>query len=173
MEQCLINRGIVKMDVQDLKLLEQLQRHGDIGLTELCRRLGMSKTTCWNRIQRLQERGIIQGKYTQLDRLGLNLCVVVFLSISVGRHSPEWVERFTAIIDRFPEIVEVHRLTGERADYQLKIICSNIESYDLLQQRLINEIDFTSMSSRISLKEMKSTHHLPIDHLKTELQAVL
>ena len=161
------------MDAQDLKLLEHVQRHGDIALTELCRRLGMSKTTCWNRLQRLQERGVIQGKYTQLDRLELNLSVLVFLSISVGRHSPEWVGRFAAIIERFPEIIEVHRLTGERADYQLKIICPDIESYDSLQQQLINEIDFTSMSSKISLKELKSTHYLPIDHLKAKLPSDL
>ena len=44
--------------------------------------------------------------------------------------------------------------------------CPNIKAYDVLQQRLINEIDFTSMSSKISLKEMKSTHYLPLDHLK-------
>jgi DNA-binding Lrp family transcriptional regulator len=155
------------MDDYDLKLLEQLQRHGDIALTELCRRLGMSKTTCWNRLQRLQERGVIQGKYTQLNRLELSLSVVVFLSISVGRHSPEWVSQFTIIVEQYPEIVEVHRLTGEGADYQLKVICPSIEAYDLLQQRLINEINFTSMSSQISLKEMKSTHYLPINHLKS------
>ena len=154
------------MDEHDLKLINQLQKHADIALTELSRRLGMSKTTCWNRLQRLEERGVIEGKYTQLNRQQLGLSVVVFLSISVGRHSPEWVSQFTAIIERFPEIVEVHRLTGERADYQLKIICPNIKAYDVLQQSLINEIDFTSMSSKISLKEMKSTHYLPLDHLK-------
>ena len=154
------------MDEHDLKLINQLQKHADIALTELSRRLGMSKTTCWNRLQRLEERGVIEGKYTQLNRQQLGLSVVVFLSISVGRHSPEWVSQFTAIIECFPEIVEVHRLTGERADYQLKIICPNIKAYDVLQQSLINEIDFTSMSSKISLKEMKSTHYLPLDHLK-------
>ena len=153
------------MDECDLKLIDQLQKHADIALTELSRRLGMSKTTCWNRLQRLQERGFIEGKFTQFNRQQLGLSVVVFLSISVGRHSPEWVNRFTEIIERFPEIVEVHRLTGEGADYQLKIICPDIKDYDVLQQRLINEIDFTSMSSKISLKEMKSTHYLPLNHL--------
>jgi len=153
------------MDEYDLKLIDQLQKHGDIALTELSRRLGMPKTTCWNRIQRLEECGVIDGKYTRLNRLQLDLPVVVFLSISVGRHSPEWVSQFTTIIERFPEIIEVHRLTGEGADYQLKIICPDIKAYDVLQQRLINEIDFTSMSSKISLKEMKSTHCLPLNHL--------
>tara|TARA_B100000900_G_scaffold363393_1_gene337336 strand:- start:11 stop:481 length:471 start_codon:yes stop_codon:yes gene_type:complete len=155
------------MDVHDLKLIDQLQKHADIALTELSRRLGISKTTCWNRIQRMEERGVIEGKYTQFNRQQLGLSVVVFLSISVGRHSPEWVSQFTEIIKRFPEIVEVHRLTGEGADYQLKIICPDIEAYDALQQKLINEVDFTSMSSKISLKEMKSTHYLPLGHITT------
>ena len=48
----------------------------------------------------------------------------------------------------------------------MKIICPNIKAYDVLQQSLINEIDFASMSSKISLKEMKSTHYLPLDHIK-------
>ena len=162
--------AVCGMDVHDLELIEQLQKHSDIALTELSRRLGMSKTTCWNRLQRLQERGIIEGKYTQLNRLELGLSVIVFLSISVGRHSPEWVKLFTAVIERFPEVVEVHRLTGEGADYQLKIICPDIDAYDVLQQRLINEIDFTSMSSQISLKEIKSTHYLPLTHIVNKLK---
>jgi DNA-binding Lrp family transcriptional regulator len=32
----------------------------------------------------------------------------------------------------YPEIVEVHRLTGAGADYQLKILCPSIEAYDVL-----------------------------------------
>ena len=72
------------MDEYDLKLINQLQKHADIALTELSRRLGMSKTTCWNRLQRLEEQGVIEGKYTQLNRQQLGLSVVVFLSISVG-----------------------------------------------------------------------------------------
>ena len=48
------------MDEYDLKLINQLQKHADIALTELSRRLGMSKTTCWNRLQRLEEQGVIE-----------------------------------------------------------------------------------------------------------------
>ena len=101
------------MDAIDLHLVRQLQKQADIALTELSRRLGISKTTCWNRIQRLEENGVITGKYTQFSREELGLSVVVFLSITVGRHSPEWVNRFISVVERFPEIVEAHRLTGE------------------------------------------------------------
>ena len=154
------------MDTIDLKLVKQLQKQADIALIELSRRLKISKTTCWNRIQRLEERGIISGKYTQFNREELGLSVVVFMSITVGRHSPEWVNRFIAVVEKCPEIVEAHRLTGEGADYQLKIVCPDITAYDAFQQNLINDIEFTSMSSKISLKEIKWTHHLPLSHLE-------
>ena len=93
---------------------------------------------------------------------------MVFLSITVGRHSPDWVKRFTDVVSRFQEIVEAHRLTGEGADYQLKIVCPDIDAYDSFQQKLINEIEFTSMSSKISLREIKWTQCLPLSHLEGE-----
>ena len=156
------------MDSIDLRLIRYLQKQPDVPLTELSRRLGMPKTTCWNRLQRLEESGVIAGKYIKFDRDELGLSVVVFLSITVGRHSPEWVNKFTTVVNQFPEIVEAHRLTGEGADYQLKIVCPDIDAYDAFQQKLINEIDFTSMSSKISMKEMKSTHLLPLSHLQKD-----
>ena len=154
------------MNVTDLKLIKQLQQDADLPLSELSRKLGMSKTTCWNRIQRLEERGALKGKIMRFDREALGLPVVVFLSITVGRHTREWVSRFTAVVESFPEIVEVHRLTGEGADYHLKVVSPDIESYDKFQQQLIGKIDFTSMSTKISLKEIKETPHLPLGHLE-------
>jgi len=154
------------MDDIDLKLIKYLQQHPDLALAELSRRLNLSKTTCWNRIQRLEEKGVFVGRFMGLDRFSLGLSVVVFLSITVGRHSPEWMEKFAQLVAGFPEIVEVHRLTGEGADYQLKIVCPDIEAYDDFQQKLISKMDFTSMATRISLKEIKNTHQLPLMHLE-------
>ena len=156
------------MDSIDFKLMKQLQIEVDLPLAELSRKLGMSKTTCWNRLQKLEELGVIKGKYMGFDRVVLGLPVVVFLSITVGRHSPDWVERFSQIVNSFPEIVEVHRLTGEGADYQLKVVSPDIETYDNFQQKLISKIEFTSMSTRMSLKEIKLTPHFPLDHLQTQ-----
>jgi DNA-binding Lrp family transcriptional regulator len=64
----------------------------------------------------MEEENIILGKKTLFNRNAINLPIVVFLSISVGRHSLDWVKEFSKIIARFPEIIEAHRLTGEGAD---------------------------------------------------------
>ena len=155
------------MDDTGLKLIKQLQVSADLSLAELSRRVGISKTACWNRIQKMEEEGIVLGKQVLFDRNSLGLKIVVFLSITVGRHSTDWVEKFTEVIEKFPEIVEVHRLTGEGADYQLKVVCPSIELYDLFQQNLISKIDFTSMSTKMSLKQLKDTSLLPLSHLET------
>jgi len=153
------------MDDTGLKLIKQLQLTADLSLSELSRRVGISKTACWNRMQRMEEEGIILGKKVLFDRESLGLKIVVFLSITVGRHSTDWVEKFSSVVEQFPEIIEVHRLTGEGADYQLKVVCPSIDAYDSFQQDLISKIDFTSMSSKMSLKQLKDTSFLPLSHL--------
>jgi Lrp/AsnC family transcriptional regulator len=67
------------------------------------------------------------------------------------------------MINKFDEIIEVHRLTGSGSDYMLKIVASSIEDYDRFQQKLIEEVEFTSMSSSVSLQEMKHLYGLPLD----------
>ena len=154
------------MDSINIKLIERMQEKAELSLLELSKSVGISKTACWNRLQRMEEENIILGKKILFNRNAINLPIVVFLAISVGRHSPDWVKEFSAIIEKFPEITEAHRLTGEGADYQLKIVCPSMEAYDKLQQQLISEIDFTAMSTKISLKELKNEQALPLSHLK-------
>ena len=153
------------MNIIDFNIITMLQKDADMPLSQLSRLIGISKTALWNRLQRLEERGIVKGKMITLDRQALDLAVVVFLSITVGQHSPAWVEEFQRVVADFPEIVEVHRLTGAGADYQLKILCPSIEAYDVFQQSIISRIKFTSMSTRIALSEIKFTNRLPLAHL--------
>ena len=47
----------------------------------------------------------------------------------------------------------------------LKVVASSIEYYDEFQQILISEVEFTSMSSSVSLQEMKYNVALPLNHL--------
>ena len=154
------------MDDVNIKLITQMQENADLSLLELSRRVGISKTACWNRLQKMEEQNVILGKKILFDRYSIGLPIVVFLSISVGRHTIDWVDEFSEVISKFPEIIEAHRLTGEGADYQLKIICTSMEAYDILQQQLIGEIDFTAMSTKISLKQIKNEYSLPLSHLE-------
>ena len=151
------------MDAIDKKILSLIQAKADLTLSEISRRVGISKTPCWNRIRKLEESCIIENRVTILNRYNIGLPIVVFLSISVSRHKSEWTKNFMRMINKFDEIIEVHRLTGSGSDYMLKIVASSIEDYDRFQQKLIEEVEFTSMSSSVSLQEMKHLYGLPLD----------
>ena len=124
------------MDKIDIEILKLIQSNATLPLSEISRRAGLSKTPCWNRIRRLEETGVIKKRATLLDRNLLGLPIVVFLSISVSRHSSEWATLFSDIVSKYGQITEVHRLTGSGADYMLKIVAASIESYDKFQQIL-------------------------------------
>ena len=153
------------MDKIDQKILAIIQEDISLPLSEVARRVGLSKTPCWNRIKSMEEKGIIVNKVAILDNSKINLPIVVFLSLSVSHHTKDWVHKFAEAIKRHSQIVEVHRVTGSDIDYLLKIVASSVENYDAFQQKLINQFEFSNMSSSIALKVMKKTNVLPLDHL--------
>ena len=150
------------MDDLDRKILEILQTNATLPLSEISKRVGISKTPCWNRIRAMEEKRIIKGRITLLDREKIGLPLVMFLAISVGCHSREWTENFIQVIQEHDEIIEVHRLTGSESDYMLKVVASSIREYDKFQQTLIGKLEFTKMSSSVSLQELKCSYSMPL-----------
>ena len=150
------------MDSTDKKILFIMQRNSDIPLAEIARRVGLSSTPCWNRIRKLQENGVIIKKTVILDKEKLNLPITVFLMITVRNHNEVWIKNFKDILKKYNNILEAHRVTGTQADYIIKIVAESIGEYDRFQQVLIKNIEFNSMSSGVSLQELKMTNTLPI-----------
>ena len=150
------------MDYIDKKIVFILQRQADLPLSEISKRVGLSQTPCWNRIKKLEEDGVIEKKVTLINKRKVNLCITVFLMITVRNHNSDWIKKFSEILKKYKNILEAHRITGSQADYIIKAVAESIEEYDEFQQVLIKNIEFNSMSSGISLQELKSTTILPI-----------
>ena len=150
------------MDYIDKKIIFILQRQADLPLSEISKRVGLSQTPCWNRIKKLEEDGVIEKKVTLINKRKVNLPVTVFLMITVRNHNSDWMKKFSEILKKYKNILEAHRITGSQADYIIKVVAESIQEYDEFQQVLIKNIEFNSMSSGISLQELKSTTILPI-----------
>ena len=150
------------MDNIDKKIIFILQRQADLPLSEISKRVGLSQTPCWNRIRKLEEDGVIEKKVTLINKRKVNLPITVFLMITVRNHDSDWMNKFSEILKKYKNILEAHRITGSQADYIIKIVAGSIEEYDEFQQVLIKNIEFNSMSSGISLQELKSTTILPL-----------
>ena len=153
------------MDLIDKKILQELQKNSSIPLSELSKKVGLSNTPCWNRIKKLEEDKVIIAKTILIDNKKINLPIKVFLSISIQNHTEIWLNKFKKVIQKYDEIIEVHRLTGTNVDYQITILSPSIGEYDLFQQKLINEIECTNMSSHISLQTIKKNNNLSLNYI--------
>jgi Lrp/AsnC family transcriptional regulator len=152
------------MDDTDRRILKALQEDCSGSVAEIAERAGVSASPAWRRIKRLEEEGFIRGRVALLDQEKLNLGVTGFVLIRTSRHDQAWLERFAKAVCAIPEVVEVHRMTGE-VDYLLKIVAPDIAGYDTIYKRLILAVELTDVSASFSMERLKSTTALPLDYV--------
>ncbi len=151
------------MDPTDRAILACLQEDATMPVAEIARRVGLSSTPCWRRIQKLEEAKVIRGRVALLDRVQLNVGVTVFVSVRTNQHSVAWLEKFAAAVADLPEVVEFYRMSGE-VDYLLRVVVPDIAAYDRLYKKLIAKIELSDVSSSFAMEQIKSTTALPLDY---------
>ncbi len=144
-------------------LLQLIQRDASLSLQDLAERLNQSKSSVWRTIKKLEDHGVITKRTTLLDARKLNLPLTVYVSIRTNQHNAQWSANFRTIVDQIPEIIEVHRMSGD-LDYLIKALVSDIDGYDRVYQKLIRA-DLFDVSSSFVMETMKSTTELPLTHL--------
>ena len=152
------------IDRLDRKILQILQEDATIPVAEIGRRVGLSTTPCWRRIQKLEEDGVITGRVALLDPKKVNTKVTAFVAITTNQHNDEWLRRFAEVIRDFPEIVEFYRMAGQ-VDYLLRVVVPDIEAYDNLYKRLIARIDIADVSTTFAMEQIKYTTELPLSYI--------
>jgi Lrp/AsnC family transcriptional regulator len=154
----------ITLDSFDRKILDCLQTDADLPLAELAKRVGLSTTPCWRRINRLQEQGIIRGKVALLDRRAVNAGVTVFVAVRTAQHNAQWLNRFARAVASFPEVMDCYRMSGE-IDYLIRLALPDIDAYDAFYKRLIAKIELSDVTSMFAMEEIKSTTRLPLGYL--------
>src|SRR5690606_26829676 len=152
------------MDRLDRKILRLLQENATLAVADIAKRVGLSTTPCWRRIQKLEEEGLIKRRVALLDPANANAGVTVFVSIRTNVHSHEWLRRFSEVIKEFPEVVEFYRMSGE-VDYLLRVVVPDIAAYDAFYKKLISKIEIRDVSSAFAMEQIKYTTELPLDYL--------
>ena len=150
------------MDRLDRKILRLLQEDATLAVADVAKKVGLSTTPCWRRIQKLEEEGVIRRRVALLDPSRINTKVTVFVSIRTNSHSHEWLRRFSEVVQEFPEVVEFYRMSGE-VDYLLRVVVPDIAAYDTFYKKLIARIEISKVSSAFAMEQIKYTTALPLD----------
>lgn len=152
------------MDRLDKKILRLLQEDSTLAVADVAKKVGLSTTPCWRRIQKLEEEGVIQRRVAILDPVKINARVTVFISIRTASHSVEWLKRFSEVVQEFPEVVEFYRMSGD-VDYLIRVAVPDIAAYDAFYKRLIAKIEIRDVSSAFAMEQIKYTTELPLDYM--------
>ncbi|MFK7993943.1 MAG: Lrp/AsnC family transcriptional regulator [Granulosicoccus sp.] len=152
---------MMEFDEVDRSLLAHLQIDASQSTERLARAVGVSKTAAWNRVQRLQSAGVIKKQVVVLDAEKVGLKETFFIAIKTNQHNEKWLIRFNEVVNRYPEIVEAHRLSGE-TDYLLKVQVSSTRNFDDLYKKIVSDVDLYSVTSNLSMQVLKQNSPLPI-----------
>lgn len=124
------------MDEIDTKILNILQNHGRMTNKKLSEKIGLNPSSTLERVNKLEEKGYINGFGANINLEKLGYETIAFLQVSLKRHNKENIVEFLEQIESIPEIIEYYHIAGHY-DYMLKVY---MKSNKKLQQFLIEKI---------------------------------
>jgi len=119
----------ITLDRTDKRILELLQTDGSLSNIELADKVGLSPSPCSRRVKALEESGLITGYRAMLDARKLGLDLLALISISMDRHTPERFNNFEEKLAGCPEVLECYLITGQSADYVVKVLVEDMDAY--------------------------------------------
>jgi Lrp/AsnC family transcriptional regulator len=153
---------LLQLDAIDKRLLTELQRDANRSVDALSEAVGLSRNTCWRRITRLEEEGVIARRVAIIDPARINLALPVFIVVRTSRHNADATELLRKAVLDIPEIVGAYRTAGE-IDYILQARVPDVAAYDRLYKKLIARLDMSDVSASFVMEEIKAVTELPLD----------
>ena len=140
------------MDRIDREILSALEADARQSYASLAESIGLSKTPCWNRVQAMEEAGIITGYRADIDPARINLGVMAYIQVIIDSARREAFE--AAVLDT-PAILECHTIAGD-GDYVLRVACRDVDDLDhLLRFDIVVLPGVQRSSTMVCLKTIK------------------
>ena len=117
-----------EIDRFDAAIIRELAGDGRMAVTELARRIGLSKTPTQARVKRLEETGVIAGYRAVLNPIRMGLAHVAFVEVRLSDTREVALQAFNRAVRLIPEVEECHMIAS-RFDYLLKVRTADIQTY--------------------------------------------
>ena len=151
------------MDSFDRQILQVLQEDGRISNQDLADRIGLSASPCLRRVRALEEAKVITGYRALLNAKALGYTLMALIYISMDKHTPERFEHFDKEIAQISEVLECLLVTGQDADYQLRVVVKDMDAFqELLLNRITRIQGVTGVHSSFVLRRVVDKTALPV-----------
>jgi DNA-binding Lrp family transcriptional regulator len=150
------------VDAKDHQIIRLLQEHGRLTNQELADRVNLSPSPCLRRVRRLEEVGIIAGYAAIIDQKRCGLEITAFLRVRLQRHGDEEIRIFEGRVAALDEVLDCFLMTGD-ADYLLRVVVPDLESYERFVRRKMHAIPgIAALDTSFAYGTVKSGRVLPI-----------
>ena len=151
-----------ELDRFDRKILDVLAVEGRISVTDLARRIGLSKSPVQARLKRLEEDGVIRGYRALFDAIRLGRDHVSFVEVKLSDTREAALRDFNEAVMKLSEIEECHLIAGD-FDYLLKVRTAGMTGYRLLLAEKISRLPHvTSTSTYVAMQAVKEEGITPV-----------
>jgi Lrp/AsnC family transcriptional regulator, leucine-responsive regulatory protein len=121
------------LDARNVQILALLVDDPRKSISELARSVGMSAPATRERIQRLEEAGVISGCRLELDSAALGYPIAAFIRV---RPMPGKLPKIAELAVSLPQVVECHRITGEDC-FILKVGLDSLDNLDVILDQFL------------------------------------
>ena len=154
----------ITLDRLDIRILQQLQLDSSLSNIELAEKVGLSPSPCLRRVKNLEEQGLIEGYRAHLNAKMLGLDLLALVSISMDKHTPERFENFERQITECAEVLECYLITGQTADYVVKVIVRDMQHYQEFLLGTLTRIEGVSgVHSSFIMRKVLDRSALPLE----------
>ena len=153
----------MNIDRYDRQILRILQEDGRISNQDLADRIGLSPSPCLRRVRALEDAGIVTGYRALLNAKALGYSLMALIYISMDMHTPERFENFEQQIRQISEVLECLLITGQDADYQIKVVVKDMDAFqELLLNRITRIQGVTGVHSSFVLRKVVDKTAVPV-----------
>ncbi len=149
-------KEILSLDATDVRILQLIQANAKLTNKEIASRVDMSITPVYERIRRLEEKGIIAAYRAELDRVHLGYELIAFCNISLKEHNKTFLDRFEEEVMKLDEVIECYHIAG-LFDYLLKVALKDMVAYhNFIIGKLATIDNIGNVQSMFVMNEIKS-----------------
>lgn len=151
------------LDSHDKKILEVLSDNGRISVSELARRINLSKTPTQARVKRLEAEGYIVGYRAMLDPIRMGLDHVAFVEVTLSDTREDALTKFNHEVAQIGEVEQCHMIAGN-FDYLLKVRTRSMRAYrKVLGERISALPNVAHTKTFVAMQSVKEESATPFE----------
>ncbi|EEW25478.1 Lrp/AsnC family transcriptional regulator [Rhodobacter ferrooxidans] len=152
----------MQIDDTDRRVLRQLMAEPGLAMADLAERAGVTQATCWRRIERLTESGVIKAQQAVIDWRALGYGVEVSLRFSLDKTDPRAFDDFIDAAREVPEVIGIETFLG-RVDLRLNVIARDMAQYqEIYRRRILTLPHIADIEALMLIATIKDSDGVPL-----------